>query len=124
MDESNQSSGLEKKAWCIVNRLAKTILVAVTLVVGLCLVRSASTQTKSFTPVEGASLKARIDNAVAAGRANAPGGRFCLAYQFEARPGVAVDFEIVDGNGGLYISYGTSVSFDSRYETRELGMFF
>jgi hypothetical protein len=36
---------------------------------------------------------------------------------------VAVDFDIVDGNGGLYISDGTSVSFDSRYETRELGLF-
>lgn len=85
-------------------------------------------QTKSFTPVEGASLKAKIENAAAAGRTNAPGGRFWVGYQFEARPGVAIDFEVVDGNGGVYISGdgmwdGMSASFDSRYETRELGFF-
>ena len=81
-------------------------------------------QTKSFIPVEGASLKAKIDNAVTQGRAGAPGGRFWVGYQFEARPGVAVDFEVVDGNGGVYFSMdGTSMTFDSRYETRELGLF-
>ena len=81
-------------------------------------------QTKNFTPVEGANLKAKIENATVAGRANAPGGRFWVGYQFEARPGVAIDFEVVDGNGGVYISMdGPSVSFDSRYETRELGLF-
>jgi hypothetical protein len=81
-------------------------------------------QTKSFLPVEGASLKAKIENATAAGRTNAPGGRFWVGYQFEARPGVAIDYEVVDGNGGIYISMdGPSVSFDSRYETRELGFF-
>jgi HEAT repeat protein len=92
-------------------------------------------QTRSFTPVEGASLKAKIENATTAGRANAPGGRFWVGYQFEARPGVAVDFEVVDG-GGVYfardgmrdgmwdgMSNGMSASFDSRYETRELGLF-
>jgi HEAT repeat protein len=87
-------------------------------------VGAASGQTKSFIPVEGANLKTRIDNAVAAGRTNAPGGRFWVAYQFEARPGVAIDFEVVDGSGGVYFSMdGTSISFDTRYETRELGVF-
>lgn len=81
-------------------------------------------QIKNFIPVEGANLKAKLDNAIVAGRTNAPGGRFWVAYQFEARPGVAIDFEIVDSSGGVYISMdGTSVSFDSRYETRELGVF-
>jgi HEAT repeat protein len=81
-------------------------------------------QTKSFVPVEGGSLKAKIENAISAGRANAPGGRFWVAFQFEARPGVGVDFEVVDSSGGIYISNdGASVSFDSRYETRELGVF-
>jgi HEAT repeat protein len=113
-----------EKAWCTVNSLAKTIFVALVIGFGLCLAQDAVAQNKGFTPVEGANLKARIDNAVAAGRANAPGGRFWVAYQFEARPGVAVDFEVVDSSGGVYISMdGTSVSFDSRYETRELGLF-
>src|SRR5262249_524377 len=52
-------------------------------------------------------------------------GRFWVGYQFEVRPGVAVDFEVVDSAGGIYISMdGLSSMFDSRYETRELGVFF
>ena len=99
-------------------RIALVIAIALTTVTGI------SAQTKSFIPVEGASLKARIDNAVTQGRTNAPGGRFWVGYQFEARPGVAIDFEVVDGNGGVYFSMdGTSISSDSRYETRELGLF-
>jgi HEAT repeat protein len=83
-----------------------------------------SAQTKNFTPVEGASLKGKIENAVTQGRANASGGRFWVGYQFEARPGVAIDFEIVDGSGGVYISNDSwSIMSDSRYETRELGFF-
>lgn len=81
-------------------------------------------QTKSFIPVEGATLKARFDNAITAGKANAPQGRFWVGYQFEARPGVAVDFEIIDSAGGIYMSMdGTSIMFDPRHETRELGLF-
>ncbi len=85
----------------------------------------ASAQSKTFTPVEGASLKAKIDNALLQGRNSAPGGRFWVGYQFEVRPGVATDFEVVDGAGGVYISMdGSSMMFDPRYETRELGLFF
>lgn len=83
-----------------------------------------SAQSKSFVPVEGPTLKAKIDAAIATGRTNVPNGRFWVAYQFEARPGVAVDFEIVDGAGGVFISNdGSSIMSDSRYETRELGLF-
>src|ERR1044072_635293 len=81
-------------------------------------------QTKSFTPVEGANLKAKIDSAIVTGKANAPNGRFWVGYQFEVRPGVAVDFEIVDSAGGIYMSMdGASMLFDPRHETRELGLF-
>ena len=79
-------------------------------------------QTKAFIPVEGATLKAKIDNAIAAGRTKAVNGRFWVAYQFEVRPSVAVDFEIVDGNG-VYIWNDDSMIPDPRYETRELGFF-
>jgi hypothetical protein len=104
-----------------VNKLVKIIFaVAVTVATGA----SAAGQTKSFIPVDGASLKAKLENAVTQGRAGAPGGRFWVGYQFEARPGVAVDFEVVDSTGGVYFSIdGMSMSFDSRYETRELGLF-
>src|SRR5215203_668023 len=92
------------------------------VMLGLCAVVLG--QTKSFIPVEGASLKTKIDNAIVAGKANAPGGRFWVGYQFEVRPGVAVDFEIVDSAGGVYMSMdGTSMMFDARHETRELGLF-
>lgn len=93
------------------------------LVLLLCVV--AFGQTRSFTPVDGANLKAKIDAAVVAGNAaNPPGGRFWVGYQFEVRSGVAVDFEVVDNEGGVFAAYdGTSVMFDSRHETRELGLF-
>jgi hypothetical protein len=81
-------------------------------------------QTKNFTPVDGANLKAKIDSAIIAGKANAPNGRFWVGYQFEVRSGVAVDFEVVDSAGGVYMSMdGTSMMFDPRHETRELGLF-
>jgi HEAT repeat protein len=91
---------------------------------GLTIATLTTAQTKSFTPVAGANLKAKIENAVTQGRANASGGRFWVGYQFEVRPGVAIDFEIVDANGTFSISNdGWSMMSDSRYETRELGLF-
>ena len=99
-------------------RIATVIALALTMVTG------ALAQTKNFIPVEGATLKARVDNAIIQGRAGPQGGRFWVGYQFESRPGVAIDFEVVDSNGGVYFSMdGTSMTFDSRYETRELGWF-
>jgi hypothetical protein len=90
----------------------------------LTLATLTTAQTKSFTPVEGANLKAKIDNAVTQGRANAKDGRFWVGYQFEVRPGIAIDFEIVDANGTFSISNdGWSMISDPRYETRELGVF-
>ena len=81
-------------------------------------------QTKSFIPVEGANLKAKIDSAIVTGKANSPGGRFWIGYQFEVRPGVAIDFEVIDSTGGIYMSLdNTSMIFDTRHETRELGVF-
>jgi hypothetical protein len=104
-----------------VNKLAKIIFAAA---IALMVVIGVPAQTKNFIPVDGASLKAKIDNAVTQGRTGATARRFWVGYQFEARPGVAVDFEVVDSNGGVYFSIdGMSISLDSRYETRELGLF-
>jgi len=101
-----------------VYRFIKTtlaILFALTVFTGV------KAQNKNFTPVEGGSLKAKIDNAIAQGRAQ---GRFWVGYQFEVRPGVAIDFEIVGPNGTLSVTGdGWSLSDDSGYETRELGFF-
>lgn len=82
----------------------------------------ACAQGKSFIPVEGANLKAKIEGAIAAGRANVPNGRFWVGYQFEVRPGVAVDFEVVNGSG-VYVWNDDAMGSDPRYETRELGLF-
>ncbi|HET9524846.1 MAG TPA: HEAT repeat domain-containing protein [Pyrinomonadaceae bacterium] len=105
------------------HRLTQLALALVLCGVGVAL-GQAVVQTRSFTPVEGANLKAKMDAAIAAGKANAPNGRFWVAYQFEVRPGVAIDFEIVDSAGGVYMSMdGASMMFDPRHETRELGLF-
>lgn len=98
----------------------------IALLLFLCAVvpQMAWAQTRNFTPVEGANLKAKMDAAIVAGKASAPNGRFWVGYQFEVRPGVGVDFEVVDSAGGVYITTeGTSVMFDPRHETRELGLF-
>src|SRR5690349_4820273 len=79
-------------------------------------------QTKAFIPVEGAGLKEKIDNAIAAGRANSVNGRFWVGYQFEVRPGVAFDYEVVNANG-VVVWNDDSMGSDPRYETRELGLF-
>lgn len=103
------------------NKLVKIIFA---IAIGVSAGAVIAGQTKNFIPVDGANLKAKIDNAVTQGRAGAQGSRFWVAYQFEARPGVAVDFEAVDNTGNVYFSIdGSSMSFDSRYETRELGLF-
>jgi hypothetical protein len=87
----------------------------------LSIFAAAIAQTKNFTPVEGANLKGKIDNAVTQGRTQ---GRFWVGYQFEVRPGVGVDFEIVGPTGTFSVTNdGWSMMDDSRYETRELGLF-
>src|SRR5712692_424844 len=112
---------LKRMRSTLVNKLER--LIFVTAIV-LAIAGGVAAQTKSFTPVEGANLKSKLENGVTQGRANVQGGRFWVGYQFEARPGVAIDFEVVDSNGGVYFSMdGTSITFDSRYETRELGVF-
>src|SRR6185295_19514330 len=100
----------------------KVLAVILTVTVGLCVVVLG--QTKSFIPVDGANLKAKIDGAIVAGKANATNGRFWVGYQFEARPGVAIDYEVVDSAGGVYMSVdGQSMIFNPSHETRELGVF-
>jgi len=107
-------------------RTAVYKLIRLTVVIACTITAAAITkaQTKAFTPVDGANLKAKIEAAVAQGRAGAPGGRFWVGYQFEVRPGVGIDFEIVDAGGTISISDdGWSMLSDPRYETRDLGFF-
>ncbi len=100
-------------------------LLRIIFVTGLALMATTAAvaqQTNNFIPVQGANLKAKIDNAIAQGKGQS--GIFWVGYQFEVRPGVAVDFEIVGPDGSISISNdGWSIMSDSRYETRELGFF-
>ena len=100
-------------------RIVWTICFGLAAAIGI-----AAQQTNNFTPVSGANLKAKIDAAVAQGKANGQSPLFWVGYQFEVRPGVAVDFEIVSDNGTVtWSNDGYSIMSDSRYETRELGLF-
>jgi len=100
-------------------RIVFATVLALAAVIGV-----AAQQTKNFTPVDGANLKAKIDSATTQGKASSPTGLFWVGYQFEVRPGVAVDFEIVSDNGTVtWSNDGYSIMSDSRYETRELGLF-
>jgi HEAT repeat protein len=100
-------------------RIVFATLLALAAVTGI-----AAQQTRNFTPVDGPSLKAKIDSAIVQGKATAPTGQFWVGYQFEVRPNVAVDFEIVSDNGTVtWSNDGYSIMSDPRYETRELGLF-
>src|SRR6185503_3780571 len=79
-------------------------------------------QREGFIPVEGTSLRQKLDSAISRGRASSGQSRFWAAYSFDVRPGIAVDLEIHNENGTTIIN-GTSFSTDSKIETRNLGVF-
>jgi HEAT repeat protein len=81
----------------------------------------AAPQRPGFLTVDGATLQAKLDAAKAQGRAASPAARFWTAYSFDVRPGVAVDVDFKGGNS--YSTNGTNFSFDSKIETRNLGVF-
>jgi len=85
-------------------------------------------QEQVFTPVQGATLQARQEAAVAQAAA-ARASRFWTAYSFDVRPGVVVDIDYVSDDGHIQIQ-GTWDTSDSGFlvsnpamETRSLGVF-
>ena len=54
-----------------------------------------------FRPVEGSGLHQKLEAAVKRARADSPGSRFWTAYKLDARPGVAVDTELMQFEGQL-----------------------
>jgi HEAT repeat protein len=88
---------------------------------------------QTFTPVQGATLQAKFDAAVAQA-AGARLARFWTAYAFDVRPGVAVDVDFVSDDG-RFVMQGTwdwsdsgsyfhnSVANYPGLETRSLGVF-
>ncbi|HYP52616.1 MAG TPA: hypothetical protein VEQ42_03700, partial [Pyrinomonadaceae bacterium] len=84
-------------------------------------------QTQSFTPVAGADLKSKLDEAVRRGRAGSKSAPFWVAYTFDVRPGIAIDPDIQQFNGSMENFSGTTV-FRGKVngitvETRNLGLF-
>jgi HEAT repeat protein len=93
----------------------------------------AAQQEQGFTPVQGATLQAKQDAALAQAGA-ARQARFWTAYSFDVRPGVAIDVDFVSDDGRFAIRgnwetdgsfWGDSVSFLNYpgLETRSLGVF-
>lgn len=78
----------------------------------------AQTPTTSFTTIEGASLKAKLDAATQQGRSR--GGRFWVAYGFDVRPSVATDTDFNVSGNSVWIN---GVNVNSNMETRNLGVF-
>jgi hypothetical protein len=95
---------------------------AILLFVTIVLMSSGNSraQRDGFISVDGTTLSSKLDNAVRQARAKQT--RFWTAYSFDVRPGVAVDVEW-HSNGNTTIVNGTSISVDSKVETRNLGVF-
>ena len=102
---------------------------AIIIFVLLALAPSAFAQAEQgFTPVQGATLQAKQDAAVAQAAA-ARQARFWTAYSFDVRPGVAVDVDFVSDDGHFMIQgtwdvsdYGYILNYPG-IETRSLGVF-
>src|SRR5689334_17299983 len=94
---------------------------ALLCIVSLTVADQTHAQRDNFTPVDGASLRGRLDNAISRGRAAQ--SKFWAGYQFEVRPGVCVDAEFTNEHGGKTIVNGTAYSRGQRIETRNLGVF-
>src|SRR5256885_2817491 len=102
---------MRKSCWCV------SFLILLALAVG------GRAQGQNFFPVEGPNLKAKLDAAIKLGRANSPPSPFWVAYGFDVRPGVAVDYEAIEADGSFTFLEGTSVMVDASVETRNLGVF-
>lgn len=98
-------------------------LFIIMLLVAMTVADSTKAQREGFIPVEGTSLKSKLDAAISRGRASSAGSRFWAAYAFDVRPGVAIDVVIYNDNGSTTLINDTSVSTNSKIETRNLGVF-
>lgn len=94
---------------------------ALLCLVSLTVADNIHAQRDNFTPVDGSSLRGKLDNAISRGRAAQ--STFWAGYQFEVRPGVCVDAEFTNERGGKTIVNGTVYSRGQRVETRNLGVF-
>lgn len=86
-------------------------------------VSSASSRPRAgFISVDGATLATRIELATAKGRSASSGAPFWVAYGFDVRHGVAVDFEMRSVNGVTTFE-GLTIQENSAAETPHVGIF-
>lgn len=71
----------------------------------------AQAQRPAFTQIDGPTLNARRDAAIAEGRRQSPAARFWTAYGFDVRPGVMID------------NWSNGITTDAKSDTRNLGIF-
>lgn len=102
----------------MIRRISAFISLAV---LTLTLAGDSLAQREGFIPVEGASLRSKLDAATSQGRARQTS--FWVAYSFDVRPGVAIDYEFNDRRGNTTIVNGSSISTGSKAETRNVGVF-
>jgi HEAT repeat protein len=102
----------------MVRRLSTLLSIAAVM---LTVTGNSWAQREGFIPVEGASLRSKLDSATSRGRAKAV--KFWAAYSFDVRPGIAIDAEFNDGPGNHTIIDGASISVGSKVETRNVGVF-
>jgi HEAT repeat protein len=91
------------------------------LVLTLTVTGNSLAQREGFIPIEGASLRSKLDAAASQGRAKQT--KFWVAYSFDVRPGIAIDYEYNDGRGNTTIVNGSSISTGAKVETRNVGVF-
>ncbi|HEX4949284.1 MAG TPA: HEAT repeat domain-containing protein [Blastocatellia bacterium] len=91
------------------------VIIITTLVVNA--VRS-QTPTTTFTTIEGANLRAKLDAATRQGQAR--GTRYWVAYSFDVRPNVTTDSDVTMNGNSVWVN---GVSVGSNTETRNLAVF-
>lgn len=84
----------------------------------------ATMQGAKFIQVEGPTLNARFENALAKGRAASGGTPFWIGYSFDLKPGTGVDVNITGADGSKTYVAVASGKLEPQYQTRNAGVFF
>lgn len=77
-----------------------------------------------FIQVEGSTLNARFENALAKGRAASGRTPFWIGYSFDLKPGTGVDINITSADGSKTYVAVASGKLEPQYQTRNAGIFF
>lgn len=77
-----------------------------------------------FIRVEGPTLNARFEKALATGRAASGKTPFWIGYSFDLKPGTGVDVNITSADGSKTYVAVASGKLEPQYQTRNAGIFF